>query len=126
MRLPSLVALIIFGSMSLFAGGDRIASQPPGQSFPWPRATRLTALEDLILAIPAATLEKDEKIGSVIHSDPETEIKLQMSSAESFIYLRLKAGMSVWLSKSVEGVVVASDKRPRRIKISPVKEESAR
>jgi hypothetical protein len=99
------------------ADEGKLASQPPGVPFPWPRSTRLQATEDTVLAIPAAALAKDEKIGDVIHSDGDTEIRLPMSPDDTLIHLRLKAGMSVWLSKSVQGVVVATDKRPRAIRI---------
>src|SRR3954463_4474295 len=100
--------------------GDKIAAQPPGEIFPWPRLTRLTALEDAVLAIPAATLGKDEKIGSVIHADVDAGLKLPNTSADQYIYIRLKTGMSVWLSKSVQSVIIADDKKPRRIKITTV------
>lgn len=98
-----------------------LVSQPPSVPFPWPRATRLQVLEDAVLAIPAAVLTTDEKIGDVIHSDREAEISLPASSYDTLIRLRLKAGMSVWLSKSVYGVVIAADKRPRAIKIFAAK-----
>lgn len=99
------------------ADDGNVASQPPGVPFPWPRSTRLLALEDMVLAIPAAVLGEKERIGDVIHSDHDAEICLPASSNDTLIHLRLKAGMSVWLSKSVQGVVVAADKRPRAIKV---------
>lgn len=95
----------------------KLASQPPGVPFPWPRSTRLLMLEDTILAIPAAAVAKDDKIGDVIHSDCEAEIRLPTSPNETLIHLRLKAGTSVWLSKSLQGVVVAADQRAKPIRI---------
>jgi hypothetical protein len=74
-------------------------------------------LEDTSLAIPSAVLGKNEKIGEVIHCDVDAEIRLPTTPDDSLIHLRLKAGMSVWLSKSVQGVVVAADKRPRAIRV---------
>jgi hypothetical protein len=109
-----------FGSKPVDEG--KLASQPPGIPFPWPRSTRLVVLEDTVLAIPAAVLAKDEKIGDMIHSDRDAEIRLPTSPDETLIHLRLKAGMSVWLSKSVQGVVVAADKRPRAIKVIAAKD----
>lgn len=99
-----------------------LASQPPGVPFPWPRSTRLVMLEDTVLAIPAAVLAKEERIGDVIHSDVNAEIHLPTSPGDTLIHLRLKAGMSVWLSKSVQGVVVAADDRPRAIKVFAAKD----
>ena len=107
------------------SSGEKIASQPPGEMFPWPRLTRLTMLEDVVLAIPAATLGKDEQIGSVIHADVDAGLSLPKTAADQYIYIRLKEGMSVWLSKSVQSVVVADDKKPRRIRISTVDSKEA-
>ena len=95
----------------------KLAAQPPGEPFPWPCLTRLLMLEDTVLAIPAATVTGDEKIGDVIHADSDAEISLPLTPVDTVIRLRLKAGMSVWLSKSVQGVVVAADKRPRAIRV---------
>ena len=111
----------IYGAPSADEG--KVASQPPGVPFPWPHSTRLTALEDLILAIPAAVLASGEKIGDVIHSDVDAEIRLPTTPSDMLIHLRLKKGMSVWLSKSVQGVVVASDKRPRAIRVFAQKDD---
>lgn len=99
------------------ADEGELASQPPGVPFPWPRCTCLLMLEDTVLAIPAMAFAKDEEIRAMIHSDRDAEIHLPASPNDTLIHLRLKAGMSVWLSKSVQGVVVAADKRPRAIKV---------
>jgi hypothetical protein len=106
----------IFGQQSADEGS--VAFQPPGVPFPWPSSTRLMALEDTILAIPALALAKDGKISELIHSDSsDLEIRLPVSPDDTLIHLRLKSGMAVWLSKSVQGVIVAADKRPRAIKV---------
>jgi len=107
----------LFGAHAAVPGN--VAAQPPGVPFPWPRLTRLSALEDLVLAIPAAAIATNEKIGDVVHSDADAEIRLPASATDTLIHLRLKAGMSVWLSKSVQGVVVATDRRPRKIRVIP-------
>jgi hypothetical protein len=41
---------------------SKIGSQPPLDIFPWPKGWKLTALEDAILAIPAAILSDEEAI----------------------------------------------------------------
>jgi hypothetical protein len=106
-----------FGTEPEPAEEGKLAFQPPGIPFPWPRLTRLLVLEDTVLAIPAAVLSNGEKIGDVIHSDVDAEIRLPATPSDTLIHLRLKAGMSIWLSKSVQGVVVAAEKRPRGIRI---------
>lgn len=100
------------------AGGEgSVALQPAGQPFPWPRGTRLTALEPVTLAIPAAAVADGEPIGSVIFGDADLEVRLPTKPSDSLIYLRLKDGSSVSLSKSVQGIVVADDKLPKRIRV---------
>lgn len=96
-----------------------VALQPPGEPFPWVRGTKLTALESVTIAIPAAAIAQEEKIGSVVFGDADMEIRLPASPSDTLIYLRLKAGSSVSLSKSVQGVVLAEDKSPKRIRVLP-------
>src|ERR1035438_9654938 len=94
------------------AEGGKVALQPPGQPFPWPRGARLTALEPVTIAIPSAAIADGEKIGSVILGDADLERQLPTKPSETLIYLRLKEGSSVALSKSVQGVIIADDKTP--------------
>lgn len=101
---------------------ERVALQPPGAVFPWPKLTTLTALEEVIIGVPAAILGSTEVIGSVILSSPDAEIRLPTKAGESLILLRLKSGMSASLTKSCQAIVVADDKRPRRIMVGIPKE----
>ncbi len=96
---------------------EKVALQPPGVMFPWPRLTPLTALEELSLCVPAAILESSDVIGSVIKCDPDLELRLPSKPGDPHIFMRLKAGMSVHLTKSCQAMVVADDKRPRRIQV---------
>jgi hypothetical protein len=45
------------------------------------------------------------------------EIRLPQKAGDPHIFLRLKEGSTVSLSKSVQGMVVADDQRPRRIRV---------
>jgi hypothetical protein len=96
--------------------GEAIASQPPGEVFPWPKGTVLTALDEVTIALPTAIFGKDEKIGSVLHCPVDTEISIP-KQGDTF-YIRLHPGISVSLTKSCQACVVADDKRPRRFKVS--------
>ncbi len=93
----------------------RTAAQPPGEVFPFPKGTKLQALEEVVLAFPAAILEADQTFGSVIQSDDDAQFA--MPEGDDRFYLRLEPGMSLTLTKSCQGVVVAEDKRPRRFKV---------
>ena len=101
---------------------EQIALQPPGTVFPWSKLTELTALEELTIGVPSQIISGDEVIGSVIRSHPDTEIRLPTAADQPLILLRLKAGMSVSLTKSCQALVVADDNRPRRIKVSRPKQ----
>src|SRR5262245_23816643 len=101
---------------------EGIANQLPGEVFPWPKGTKLVALDDLTLAIPAAVLREDEQIGSVILGDEDMQIRLPtvpVTTPGARIFLRLRIGMTVWLAKSCQAMVVAEDKSPRRIRVIP-------
>ena len=95
---------------------EMIASQPPGQVFPWPQGTALTALDEATIALPMAIFGKDEPIGSVVLGPKDMQINIP-KNGKTF-YIRLQPGMSVSLAKSCQARVVADDKQPRRFKIS--------
>jgi hypothetical protein len=96
--------------------GEKIAHQPPGQIFPWPRGIVLTALDEATIALPMAIFGKDEPIGSIVRAPAETQINIPEKGDTFFI--RVQPGMSVSLAKSCQARVVADDKQPRRFKIS--------
>jgi hypothetical protein len=105
---------------------EKVAHQPPGEVFPWPKGWQLTALDEAILAVPAAILGDNEVIASVIHADDAVRINMPTephSMPEALIMLELLAGQSVWLSKSCDAFVVPQregDSVVRRFKVSKV------
>lgn len=104
----------------------KIASQPPGDVFPWPTGWQLTALDEVIIAVPAAILSDEETIGSVIHADEDVRINLPTvshSTPDERIAIWLQPGQSVWLSKSCQAVVLPQfegDKMSRRFRINEI------
>lgn len=91
------------------AAEEKIAHQPPGEVFPWARGWQLTALDEAIIAVPAAILGDNETIGSVIHCVDGVQLNLPTASHAKTgerIMIWLQPGQSVWLSKSCQGVVV--------------------
>ena len=107
----------------------KIGHQAPGKFFAWPNRWRLTALQDAILAIPAAILSEDEVIGSVIHCDDEAKLNLPQGlpseSSPPLILIWLKRGQSVYLTKSCQAMVIPSyegDKAVRRFALSRVED----
>jgi hypothetical protein len=108
------------------ASGEKIAHQPPGEVFPWAKGWQLTALDEAILAVPAAILSDNETIGSVIHCDDGVQLKLPTSAHDSpgeQIMIWLKPGQSVWLSKSCQAIVVPEsegDTAVRRLRVAEI------
>src|SRR3978361_2209769 len=82
---------------------EPVATQPPGEVFPWPKGTTLTSLDEAMIALPKAILGPYETIGSVIRGDNAMEINIP-DHGET-LYLRLRPGMSVTVSKSCQAVV---------------------
>lgn len=96
--------------------GEAIAHQPPGQIFPWPQGTVLTALDEATIALPKAIFGKDEPIGSVVLGPADMQMHIP-KEGDTFL-IRLQPGMSVSLAKSCQARVVSDDGQPRRFKIS--------
>ena len=104
----------------------KTAHQPPGQIFPWPKGWKLTALDEAILAIPAAILSDNDIIGSVIHAEDDVRLHLptgRENEASNLIQIFLKPGQSVFLTKSCQAFVVPvydGDDKKRRFNLSKV------
>ncbi len=98
------------------ASVDAIVSQPPGEVFPWPQGIVITAIDEVIIAIPQQVFGKVETIGSVIIGPDDIQIALRNDL--DVMLIRLQPGLSVSLNKSCQAYVASDDKQPRRFKIS--------
>jgi hypothetical protein len=98
------------------ASVDAIVSQPPGEVFPWPQGIVITAIDEVIIAIPLQLFGKDEAIGSVIIAPDDVQFALR-KDLDVFL-IRLQPGLSVSLTKSCQAYIAADDKQHRRFKIS--------
>jgi hypothetical protein len=113
------------------SAGEKIAHQPPCEIFPWAKGWQLTALDEAILAIPAAIISDSEVIGSVIHCDDGVRLNLPTephTTAGARIMIWLKPGQSVWLSRSCQAVVVPlsqGDTAVRRFRVTQITQEDA-
>ena len=118
-----LYASLMFGflkkkSTSVAEMTETIAFQPPGEVFPWIKGMVLTAVDEVVVALPIELLGKDEPIGSIVVAPDDMQIIFQKQGG--VFYLHLKSGMSVSLTKSSDAMLVADDKQPRRLKITGV------
>ncbi len=95
---------------------DLIAAQPPGEMFPWPKGAVLTAIDDLVLALPMDLFDKDRPMAEFVFGPEDMQMNIPPNGDTFFI--RLMPGMSVSLAKSVQSRVVAEDATPRRIKVT--------
>jgi len=94
---------------------EAIAHQPPGEVFPWPQGTVLTALDEAIIEIPIAIFGDDEPIGSVVFGPNDIQLNIPLEGDSAYVHL--KPGMSVSLSKSCQARIIADDNRPRKFKL---------
>lgn len=99
------------------APGDSIASQPPGEIFLWPKGVILTAVDELMLALPKGLIDKGRPIGEFLFGPNDMEISIPPEGDS--ILVRLAPGMSIRSAKSVQSYVVAADKTPRKVKVTP-------
>ncbi|WP_404309309.1 hypothetical protein [Neorhodopirellula lusitana] len=101
----------------LFSSQPPVASQPPGDVFPWPANQPLTALDAATIALPTALIDADESIGSVIRGPDD----MGFSAPDGdLIFIRVTAGMTVSVAKSCQAYVVPDaddDTAPRRFQI---------
>jgi hypothetical protein len=95
--------------------GEVAASQPPGEVFPWPKGAVLTAVDELVLAIPTALFDPGRPMDEFVFASADAELNVP-PGGDTFL-IRLKPGMSVSLAKSVQSFIVADDKTPRRLRV---------
>jgi hypothetical protein len=98
------------------AAAEPVAFQPPGEVFPWPKGVVITAVDEVVLALPVALLAPDRPMGEFVFGPDDMEFSAPAGSEVCF--LKLRPGMSVSLAKSVQAFVWAEDKQPRRLKVS--------
>ena len=98
------------------ARNNAVAYQPPGEVFPWARGVVLTALDEVVLALPVALFDQDRPMSEFIFGPDDMGFNIPPGS--DICFLKLQPGMSVSLAKSCQAYVVAQDKQPRRFSVS--------
>lgn len=112
------------------ASGERVAHQIPGAIFPWVKGLRLTALDEAMIAVPAAILGEGETIVAVIHCDDGVRINVPADPHAAMgdrITIWLQPGEPAWLSRSCQGGVVPrtpGDAAVRRFRLTEVGSEA--
>lgn len=96
----------------------QIGHQAPGEVFSWPKRWQLTALDEVILAVPAAILNDDEQIGSVINCEDSVRLNIPtgLPNPNDRILIWLQPGQAVYLSKSCQAMVVPGNEQDREAK----------
>jgi hypothetical protein len=94
----------------------QIAAQSPGELFPWPKGAVLTAVDEVVIALPKELFDPDQPMGDFISASSELQISIPRTG-EIFL-IRLAPGVSASLTKSCDAYIVADDKSPRRIKVA--------
>ena len=93
--------------------GALVTAQRPGEVFELTQRTALTAVDEVVIALPTALLNGDGPMSSFMSGPDDMQISIPPEGDTFFI--RLRPGMTVSLAKSVRSYVVAEDGRPRRI-----------
>ncbi len=93
-----------------------VALQPPGEVFPWPKGWVLTAVDEVVLALPKALLVPDRPLKEILSGPDGMEVSVPPDGDALFV--RLLPGMSASVARSCQAYVVAEDGRPRRIRAS--------
>lgn len=95
---------------------EPVAHQPPNEVFPWPKGVTLTALDEVVIALPVAIMDTDRPMKEFIFGPDEMDINLPPNGEVFFI--KLQPGMAVSLARSCQAYVVAGDGKSRRLKPS--------
>jgi hypothetical protein len=98
---------------------ERVAFQPPGESFRWPKGVTLTPLDHVVIVLPGAILSDNEQVKSVIEGSDDIEIKIQFTADDKpeVIYLKVQAGTPVRINKACEAMILSDNPQPKRIRI---------
>jgi hypothetical protein len=91
------------------------ATHPPMKPFPWPKGAVITAVDEMVLALPVALFDKDRPMSEFIFGP--NDIQMNMPPESDTFFIRLMPGMSVSLAKSCECYIVAEDHDLRRLKV---------
>lgn len=91
--------------------------QPPGEPFKWASVYTLTALEPVVLGLPAALVAPGEMLGSAINGDDDMQVGHDPSRPD-LILVRLAPGMSVSIARSCQAVVLSDDRTPVALRMT--------
>lgn len=94
---------------------DPVCTALPKEIFPWPKGGIITAVDEVVIALPIALFDKDRAMGEFVFGPKDMELNIPPNGDKFFI--RLKPGMLVSLAKSCQAYVVADDSVPRRMKV---------
>ena len=91
------------------------ATHPPMTPFPWPKGAVITAIDELVLALPVALFDKDRPMSEFVFGPDD--MQMNMPPHGDTLFIRLMPGMSLSLARSCECFIVADDKNLRRLKV---------
>ena len=100
----------------------QLAVAEPGKMFAWKKGCWLEATETTVFLLPGQLIGDGEKIGSIIETSSDdvligfTESPDRKSFTE--IRLKLEAGQSATIRRSAQAMMVADDKKERKVYLS--------
>lgn len=99
-----------------------IVLAPFGVVFPWSKKFELTAVDDLVLALPGAIFGKNQALQEVLFGPDD--MLIAFSPDHEVVYVKLQPGMSIRLTKSADAFVASEDKKSRRIKLTRIQPQT--
>ena len=67
--------------------GELVAAQPPGEIFPWPNGAVLTAVDELVLALPVALFDKDRPMSEFVFGPEDMQMDIPPEGDTFFVRL---------------------------------------
>ena len=108
----------LFKKASPISSADVPCIARPGEMFAWPKGGVITAVDEVVIALPIGLFDKDRPIGEFLFGPDD--MKITVSPDGDRFHIRLMPGMSVSLAKSCDAYVSsgsADDHLPRRIAV---------
>lgn len=91
----------------------------PGEMIPWHAGLKLTAVDELMLALPAALLDGDKPMGEILQGTSDLEIALPGINGNDpeRLLIRLRPGQHMTLARSAQAQVYTNPGWPAKMRV---------
>src|SRR5690348_8766807 len=106
--------------MNQIADNGSLVEQPSGVPFPWPHGVTLTAVDEVVLALPGLIIDSPQTIGAALEGSDDMDIKIEFDDdrvSVKLVYIKLQPRMWARVKRSCEAVMISSDGAPKRLMV---------